>query len=55
MKQSTIARRLQNKADQLKDDGVVLVILKTDISGLNKWEASQKLKNAIEDYLENVG
>ena len=45
-------KRLQKKVDDKKDDALRDAILKTDISGLSKDAAKQKLKTVIDNLYD---
>jgi len=48
----TVGRRLQKKADEIKDEKIRNALLKANISGLSKDEANTKLKNIIDDIFD---
>lgn len=45
----TVGKKLQKKADNLKDEKVKNALLKADISGLTSGEAKAKLKNIVDE------
>lgn len=49
-----VGEKLQQKADNLKDEKIREALLKTNIKGLTRQEAFKKLLNAIEDASEKV-
>ncbi len=49
----TVGKRLQKKADNLKDEKVKNALLNADISGLSRAEAKAKLKNIVDEILDN--
>lgn len=48
----TVGKKLQKKADDLKDEKIRSAIMKTNIKGLSREEAAAKLKNAIDDAID---
>ena len=49
---TTTGKRLQQKADDIKDEKIVKALLNADISGLSRDEAKIKLRKII-DRIEN--
>lgn len=47
----TVGKKLQKKADDLKDEKVINALLKANISGLSRDEAKSKLKNIVDEIL----
>ena len=47
------AKRLQKKADNLKDERLVTALIKAKTKGLSKDEAKAKLKNIVDEILES--
>ena len=45
-------KKLQKKAEELKDEKIINAIIKADIKGLSRDEARAKLNNVIEEVEE---
>ena len=45
----TVGKKLQKKADDLKDEKVKKALLKADISGLTREQAKAKLNNIVDE------
>jgi hypothetical protein len=47
----TVGKKLQKKADKIKDEKVKIALVKADISGLTREEAKAKLNNIVDEIL----
>ena len=47
----TVGKKLQKKADDLKDERVRNALLKADIKGLSRDDAKAKLYNIVDEIL----
>lgn len=47
--QQTVGKRLQKKADDLKDEKIKNALIEADISGLSRNEAKAKLNNIVDE------
>jgi len=52
IKQTVIGKRLQKKADALKDEKIINALKNANVSGLSKGEAKAKLDNIVDEILE---
>lgn len=52
IKQTVVGKKLQKKADDLKDERLKNAILKANIKGLSRDEAKAKLTNIVDEILE---
>ena len=48
----TVGQILQKKVDDMKDEKVKNALIKADIKGLSRGEAKAKLKNIVDEILE---
>lgn len=51
-KKQAAGEQLQKKADDRKDERVKNALLKADISGLSREKAKAKLKNIVDEILD---
>lgn len=48
----TVGKKLQKKADDLKDEKIKNALIKADIKGLSRDEAKAKLNQIVDEILE---
>ena len=52
IEQTIVGKKLQKKADDMKDEKLKNAILKADIKGLSRDAAMKKLTNIVNEILE---